>query len=193
MQIKNRFLTGQADLLSVMILIATTIVVGVGFLGLLYPSVSDLVSRSEIRSTLYNEQSLLVLYREFENDTQVCIGFLRVEPGFVAYALALVVGNQANNSAISFPLSNTINPTDSLVYTKTYCLFNGDYYPCLEDIDRVVYVPYDILNNYIAQGYPGLTCISKSALTDKASLRVFMLLNGDLYEVGSVDINVKTQ
>jgi hypothetical protein len=189
MRVKKGFLTGQADLLSVMILIATTIVVGVGFLGLLYPSVMDLVSRSELRSTLYNEQSLLVLYREYENDTQVCIGFLRVEPGFVAYALALVVGGQVDNSAISFPLSSVTSQGDSVVYTKTYCLINGDYYPCVERINRVVYVPYDILDNYIAKGYPGLTCISKSALTGEASLRVFIVAKGDLYEVGRVDIN----
>lgn len=177
-------LRGQADLIAVMVLIATTIVVAVGFLSLVYPNIADLTYQNELRMVLYNEQSLLVLYKEYENDTHLCTGFLRIEPGFVSYAVVYLEGGLVNNSAISFPLPQ--GTTQGLISypRRTYCLINGDYYPCIEQIDSVVYLPNEIIENYIATGKPGLVCIAKGTTSGK--LLLFYPVNLDLYQVGEV-------
>ncbi|MEM1712925.1 MAG: hypothetical protein QXW36_00080 [Desulfurococcaceae archaeon] len=181
-----RLLRGQADLLAVMVLIATTIVVGVGFLGLVYPNINDLVYQNDLRTTLYNEQSLLVLYKEYENNTHVCIGFLRIEPGKVSYALAYIVGDKVNNSAILFPLPQEASQGTVSYFPKTYCLINGDYYPCLERIDSVVYLPSEVVENYVAGGTPGLVCVIKQS--SNARLLFFVTVDSKLYEVGRVEV-----
>ncbi|MEM4717405.1 MAG: hypothetical protein QXE81_01430 [Desulfurococcaceae archaeon] len=180
----SRSALGQADLIAVIILIATTIVVGVGFLGLVYPNIADLTYQNELRMTLYNEQSLLVLFKEYENSTHVCTGFLRIDPGSVSYAVVYIEGGKVNNSIISFPLPQ--GGAQGLLSSprRIYCLINGEYYPCTEQIDNVVYIPNELVESYIAMGKPGLICVVKGNTSGR--LLFFYTVGLDLYQIGEV-------
>jgi len=189
-----------------MMLIGVAVVVGVGFLSLVYPSVSDLVQRNNLRSLLYNEQGLLVVYREFENETHTCLGFFRLEPGAVSYALALAADSGVDvlsgvnaSTVLTYPLVG-VNATSTQIdpsRARVYCLFNGDYSPCIQRFNRVSYVPAVVIENYVAKGVPALLCLNKTALSELAgpgpstiTLYFFMPVGKDYYEVGEVKLSV---
>ncbi|MEM2025635.1 MAG: hypothetical protein QXW94_05025, partial [Desulfurococcaceae archaeon] len=196
---------GQGDLLAALILIGVTIVVGIGFLSLVYPSVSGLVGQNDLRTLLYNEQSVLVVYKEYENSTHTCIGIIRLEPEKTRYSLALIADERIDVlardiNAISFPLSQSSTPEPSGVRTITadraYRIISGEHCPCFKGLSylKVVYLPQDVADNYLSRGIPALTCLSKDIIRQygiDVTLYVFVQVNTDFYEVGEVNFSVE--
>lgn len=191
---------GQGDLLAVLILIGSAILIGIGFLSIMYPSVSSLVSQNDVRALLYNEQSLLVIYKEYENSTHVCTGILRLEPERVKYAMSLIVGNSVDVFSIpgvaSFPPHGGPSIEFKNVSTRSvYLIVQGDYCQCLYGLNyvMVLYMPQEVIDGYIARGIPALLCLSKDIIKKcgtEATLYVYVQVGPDLYEVGRVRLIV---
>lgn len=183
---------GQSELLAIVILVGVVLVVGIGFLGILSPSISDLISRNRVRLMLYNEQSLLVLYREYEDRDNICIGILRIEPGEVAYALTLFIDGMSMLNAINIYTPPGWRQGVKGIFLRRYVntASNGEYYPCFvcSDMVEVLYI-YTPLNDVI----PALVCVSKNNLpkgATKATLYLFTQVGLELYEVGRYEIHI---
>lgn len=181
---------GQADLLSTVILIGTALVIGLGFLGILLPNVFDLANKGRIRISLYNEQSLLVLYKEYEDRDSFCIGIIRIEPGRISYAITLVAGNSTVLDALSFnmPLGWELGKRGIFQKRNINIIVDGEYYPCHmcpNNIEVVyVYPPF-------VDMCPMLVCVSKKGLPEditRATLYIFTQIGSELYEVGRYEV-----
>lgn len=187
---------GQTDILAVIILIGAVLVIGASFLGILTPAILNLISQNDLRSILYNEQSMLVLYEEFRDNNRICIGILRIEPDMKTYAIAILTNNfqsiirEGNEYTISFP-TNTQLQLQAYIRTipasKVYYMVEGEYYKVggTGSID-LLYLPEEMTRNYIAKGTPIPICIKKPSID--VTLYIFYQIGSELYEVSRVKI-----
>uniref|UniRef100_A0A7J3QEI6 Flagellin n=1 Tax=Ignisphaera aggregans TaxID=334771 RepID=A0A7J3QEI6_9CREN len=192
------FKEAQADLLSVIILLGVVMVVGVGFSALVASHMSNISSESNVRRILLSEQANLVLYKEFENSTHVCIGVLRIVQENVRYSIAIfsndLTKNVLPNGVLSIPVSTAsfiLKPVDA---KKVYYLYNGEYYNVpVKGFVYVADVPSDVIENYVLLGKPFLICVDKNALRESdvsiARIMLFIYINQNLYEVGEWYVN----
>ncbi|MEM2698263.1 MAG: hypothetical protein QXF17_02955 [Ignisphaera sp.] len=191
------FVKGQSDLITTVILVGVTIVIGVGFLSFVAPNISRVVGESNMKAVLYEEQSNIVVYKEFENATQLCIGLLRIAPGTTVYSIAILdenlnsIINTSHTNLVYFPPNPQPVATSRITPPKkVYYIAGGDYYPIPHEIS-VVYIPQNLTSNYIGKGRPLLLCIRKNSIPGDQMARIFILvsLNNNLYEVGRVYVS----
>ena len=188
---------GQVDLICVMILIATVLIIGASFTALVVFNISDFTARSQLSQLLSVEQTNLVIYRELENSTHVCVGLLRITPEYRKYALILVSSDLSQdllyNSVyvISIPVSNSVLASRLVESSRVHYFYQGNYYPLRvtgpqEGYVTLVELPSDVIENYISQGRPALICINKNEIsyTTSGKLIIFVYVSRDLYEVG---------
>ncbi|MEM0061686.1 MAG: hypothetical protein QW141_00225 [Ignisphaera sp.] len=193
---------GQGEILSVVILVGVVLVIGTALTALVVPQVMRISEENNLKSLLHTEQSNLVLYREYENSTHIFLGVLRVEPGNTRYAIAILsqdLSIDAIQSAqpniqrlVSFPQSSSSMTTYSVRRSNVFYIFGGDYYPLpsppRQDYINVVYVPEDIVKNYVSQGRPFVVAVNKAVLNalgvEKARIIFLVQVSDKFYEVG---------
>lgn len=187
---------GQTDILAVVILIGIVLVIGTSFLGILTPALRSLIGHNDIRSVLYNEQSLLVLYEELRGNDRTCIGILRIEPDLRTYAIAILTKDLKSilridsEYMVSFPTNPQLQVqmhTRTISRDKVYYIIEGEYHKLsgTGSID-ILYIPEEMMRSYIINGKPIPICIKN--LPADATLYIFYQIGLELYEVGRVRI-----
>lgn len=200
---------GQSDLMTAMILVSATLTIGLAFSALAMSQVSNIVSRGRMQQLLMSEQANLVLYREVENESSLCVGILRITPSVTNYALALLLVDASTGLVEQDLLEQgggvierlgagqpNIVP-ERVPASSVYLIYRGDYYTVpMKSYVYIVRVPQDIIQNYVTQQRPFLVCISKEAIADSIAsaigeggakvvkLIVLTHIGSDLYEVG---------
>lgn len=187
-EVAGYMLRGQTELISAMILIGAVLVVGIAFSSLATSYVSSIVGRGRVEQVLMSEQANLVLYKEFENGTTLCLGVLRITPSTTRYAVTLFSMDMKINStgAIRIPVTTTTLSKRSVPASSVHYVYMGDYYPVSgKGYVSVVEVPQDVIKNYVMQQKPFLVCIDKSSIPSQgAKIMFFIYIGSDLYEVG---------
>ncbi|MEM1678948.1 MAG: hypothetical protein QXV81_05080 [Ignisphaera sp.] len=184
---------GQSDLITTIVLVGVTIVIGVGLLAFAVPNISRLMAENSVKSALYEEQSNLIIYRELENSTTLCIGLLRISPAYIAYSIAIL---DENLNSVANPINivklpqyeGTLQQRLVTPPRRVYYLYSGVYYPIPGEI-HVIEIPGGLISNYIERGRPLLLCIRKDVLRESVRMaKIFILasLNNNLYEVGRI-------
>ncbi|MEM0154110.1 MAG: hypothetical protein QXP12_08325 [Ignisphaera sp.] len=183
--LEGRYVRGQGELLATVILIGVTLVIGIGLTTLVVPNVSRIVGENNVRSILYSEQSGLVVYTEYGDDSRLCLGLLRVEPQHIAYSVAITdrsFNPIANNVDVFFPLDPGESP---LRRTSTiYYLCGGEY--CRSPGPVPIYsIPERLISKYIEVGEPLLLCIDRVSLQGGETVVLILVsIDNKLYEVG---------
>jgi hypothetical protein len=186
---------GQADLITVMILVGAVLVVGVALSALAVSHVSSIASRGQIQQLLVSEQANLVLYKEFENSTTLCIGTLKITPSTTRYALALFSTDMKrdllaqNQGAVIIPVATALPIVKRVSASSVYYVYRGEYYPLpVKGFVNVVEIPMDVIQSYVMQQKPFLVCINKSIVSSaevsSAKLLYLVYVGSELYEVG---------
>ncbi|MEM4514430.1 MAG: hypothetical protein QXZ41_07980 [Ignisphaera sp.] len=191
------YIRGQSEILSAVILIGITLIMGIGLVSIAVPTILRISEENNRRTLLINEQSNLVIYKEYETPTHVYIGILRVEPSSTPYALAIlskdlradVIWITGVNDLIQFPTAQN-NPVSRIVFSKNiFYFYNGEYYelPTYEYIN-VVYIPQDIVENYVSKAKPFIISINKDTLRSlgigEARVMLLIQVSDKFYEVG---------